>query len=122
MRIVNIDWDIDTEDIINTFHSKTVEEVAKAIDIPHDVAWVMTEEELTDYVLDACYQNRRVANEFVGLPNSVDINDSSIDAWCVARGEDWYSLPDIDKADAITDYLSDEYGYCLNNWEYEMLR
>ena len=115
MRIVNIDWDIDTEDIINTFHSKTVEEVAKAIDIPHDVAWVMTEEELTDYVLDACYQNRRVANEFVGLPNSVDVN---IDELCVARGEDWYSLPDIDKADVITDYLSDEYGYCLNNWEY----
>ena len=102
MKIVNIDWDIGVESITEAFESKTISEIARSIDIPLDKAVAMTIEELQNYVFNVCYDNKYAANKFVGLPDSVDID------------EDTWSEEDI------TNYLSDTFEFCVNGWEYAM--
>ena len=46
------------------------------------------------------------------LPTSVLVNCYDIDA-------DWYDLDEGEKGEAISDYLSDEYEYCHDGFEFE---
>ena len=96
--VTDITWDVDTEEALEMLDNMTDEEAAKALSFPREIYSDMTKEESHDYALDAWHHNRVDICEFVGLPDKVLI---SVDP----DGDGW----DIDD---ISEYLSDEYGYC----------
>lgn len=94
MKATNIKWDIDIEEAYELLDNMTAEQAAKALEIPKDMYANMTTEERHDYAYDAFHHNRVSLEEFVGLPDEVEIPEGLTD------DED------------ISDWLSDEYGYC----------
>lgn len=61
---------------------------------------------ITNIVWDTEDNGEIVPQEELGLPSEVDIDEAEF-------GEYYFT------EDAIIDYLSDEYGYCIKIFEYE---
>ena len=90
----NILWDVDMESIMDAFDSMTVEEASAELGIPTSHYSNMTTEERHDFIYDRYHHHSADKAEFMELPNEV------------------YLPKELVWEDDISDYLSDEYGYC----------
>jgi hypothetical protein len=99
MKIANIQWDIDMEEVYERLDDMTVEAAAEALEIPVKTYANMTTEERHDYAYDKFHHCPAELEEFVGLPLEIEIPEELTD------DED------------ISDWLSDEYGYCHKGFE-----
>ena len=97
-KVTNISWDYDYEDFWQTLSEKLVYKQAKILDIPYEKYVEMNEWEREQYAYDIFRRNPSVADEVFGLPNEI-----------ILPNEDWTE-------ELITDYLSDEYGFCINGY------
>ena len=94
-----IEWDFDIEDILEKLDSMTAENAAEALEIPYQEYANMSTSEVHDYAYDVFEHSQAIAMEFLGLPEEVEIPDS------VGNDED-----------DISDWLSDEYGFCQKDF------
>ena len=115
MKIVNIDWDVNRDDIVSIMETETPNSIAEKLNIGLDEYNAISDKE--SYIYDAYRHNRVSSAMLYNLPDEVEID---IDEWSREREEDWNSLSDVDKDEDIANYLSDTYGFYVNNWEYEM--
>jgi len=91
-----IEWDIDIADILDRLDEMLYEAAAEALEIPAKQYASMTTAERHDYAYDYFRGQDEAKAGFMGLPTEAKIPDSI--------AEDDY--------DAISDWLSDEYGFC----------
>ena len=91
MKASDIIWDIDPEDIYAKLDEMNVYNAAEALGIPTITYSNMTTEERHAYADEL---SRFEKEEFMGLPDEVDLPDGMTDE------------------DDISDWLSDEFGYC----------
>ena len=105
----NIDWDIDIEEMYDILDNSTVTQAAKMLEIPLERYDNMTTEERHDYAYDKIHHNRLDAAEMLGLPDEVVIPEDVLEHYGIVSKDD-------DMSD-ITDWLSDEYGYCIKGYE-----
>lgn len=94
----NIEWDVDINDIYDVFDSMTYISAAKTLEIPIETYANMTTEERDDYIYDYFNHSQWLKNDFMGLPDEVNIPDSITE-------------------DEISNWLSDTYGYCHNGFK-----
>jgi len=99
-KAYDIDWSIESEEIFEILDAMTVEKAAEALAISKDRYAAMTTEERHDYAYDMFHHHRLSAAEFAGLPDEVELPPELGDA----------------EEDAITEWLSDTYGYFLNGY------
>lgn len=102
MKVTNIVWNIDMGQIYEKLDEMASEEAAKALGLPKGTYANMTTSERHDYAYETFHGHDTAVAEFMGLPTETDIPD------------------DIgDDEDAISDYLSDEYGFCHKGFSLE---
>ena len=99
MKAYNIDWDIDIEEALEQLDEMDYKKAAFVIGVSADLYANMTTEERNDYAYDLWRHCPGLLEEFVGLPSEVKIPKELQD--------------DAD----ITDWLSDEYGFCINGYQ-----
>ena len=96
MKIRNIKWDIDIDDVLETIDEMTVEEAAEVLGFPKDTyANINT---LERDVYDTFEHNPEAKANLLGLPSEANIPDDTKE---------------------IADYLSDEYEFCVISFEIE---
>jgi len=100
MKATNIRWDIDFDEVYEKLDEMTYEAAAEAIGVPAETYANMTTEERHDYAYDLFHHSPATLDEFMGLPNEVIIPDE------LNKPDDEYYVDDI------SDWLSDEYGFC----------
>ena len=105
----NIDWDVDIEEIYDLLDDSTTAKAAELLEISPERYAAMTTEERHDYAYDKVHHNRLDAAEMIGLPDEVEIPEDVLEYYEISSIDD-------DMSD-ITDWLSDEYGYCINGYE-----
>lgn len=95
MRISNIIWDVDMDDVYENLDEMTAEKAAEALGISQKRYANMRTDERHDYAYEVFHGHDAAIGEFMGLPTETDVPD------------------DIDTdEDSVGDYLSDKYGYC----------
>lgn len=95
MRISNIIWDVDMDDVYENLDEMTAEKAAEALGISQKRYANMSTAERHDYAYEVFHGHDAAIGEFMGLPTEMDVPD------------------DIDTdEDSVGDYLSDKYGYC----------
>lgn len=95
MRAYDIEWDIDIEEAFEKLDTMTLEEAAVALDIQLPLYSKMNAIERRDFTYDRFRHNHIDLAEFIGAPEYVDI-PKEIE----------------DDEEAISDWLSDEFGWC----------
>lgn len=94
MKATNIQWDIDMDEVYEVLDEMTAKNAAEALDLPYDRYANMTTGERHDYAYDYFRHRPGALDEFMGLPEDVEIPPELTD--------------DCD----IADWLSDVYGFC----------
>lgn len=102
MKVTNIKWDIDMEQIYERLDDMTAEDAAKALDLPERIYTNMTTSERHDYAYETFHSHDEAAAEFVCLPTETEIPDDI-----------------ADDEDAVSDYLSDKYEFCHKGFSLE---
>lgn len=95
-----IEWDIEWDEVYEILDNMTVEEAAKALDIPVVHYDRMTTSERHDYAFDKFHHCPGELDEFLGISDKVEI---PAEIW--ENSDEYY-------ADDISEYISDKYGYC----------
>ena len=105
----NIDWNVDMDEIYELLDNSTAEKAAELLEISPERYAAMTTEERHDYAYDEVHHHRLDAADMVGLPEEVEIPEDVLE---------YYEITSVnDDMSDITDWLSDEYGYCINGYE-----
>lgn len=97
-KVTKIQWDIEFEDFFDGLLEMTVKAQARILGIPNDKYINMTTEERNDYAYDVFRHSPSVADEVFDLPTEIELPDG-----------EWTE-------ELITEYLSNEYGFCLNGY------
>ena len=90
----DVKWDIDVSDVNEYLDEISEVKAARLLELPVRIYHNMTEEGRHDYAYDCIHHNKLRAAEILGVPEDVAIPEGIYDP------ED------------ISDWLSDEYGYC----------
>ena len=90
----DVQWDIDIDEVNEYLDEISEEEAAELLELPLRTYHNMTEEERHDYTYDCIHHNKLRAAEILGIPEDVRIPEGLYDP------------------EEISDWLSDEYGYC----------
>lgn len=99
----NIKWDIDIDEIYEALDEMTVVEAANLLELCVERYANMSTEEKHDYAYDYFHHRHDDCKaEFLGIPSEIKIPDGLV-------GDD----------EAISDWLSDEYGWCHEGFELE---
>lgn len=108
MKAVNIQWDVDSDEILERLNDTELSELASLLQISEPQLAVMDREERFDLAMDRFRHSPALLDRFLGLPDEVEIPQEIVN----------YSYENDDERDeAISDYLSEEYGYCLDGYE-----
>lgn len=99
MKAYNIKWDIDIDDAIDTLDEMTSEDAAKVLELPEKRYANMTTSDRYDYAYSYFERCHGAMEGLFRLPNSVEIPK------------------DMSDEDEISDWLSDEYGFCHAGFE-----
>lgn len=94
LKVINIQWDIGMEIIYEIFRAMSIEEASKHLELSSSFYKNMKEDDREEYIEDAFSSNRLNALDFVNIPTEISLPS---DIW------------DIDK---ISDYISNDTGYC----------
>ena len=94
LKAYDIEWDFDKDQILERIDEAEPKEMAKLIGIPVKKYESLTQEERYDWANDKFRHCPALLDEFMGLPDEVDI-----------------PLELVDDED-IANWLSDEYGFC----------
>ena len=95
----DIQWDIDMDEVYELLDDMTAEKAAKALEISVERYSNMTTEERHDYAFDVFHHCPALLDEFVGLPDEIDIPEA------------------LNDDEDIADWLSDKYGYCHRGFQ-----
>ena len=98
MKAYNIDWDISINEAIEMLDEMDYKNAAFVLGISSDTYANMTTEERHDYAYDLFHHCPGELEDFMDLPSEVELPEELIDE------ED------------ITNWLSDEYGFCINGY------
>lgn len=98
LKAINIEWDIDMDEAIEILDDMSVGDAAQSLKISKEKYSKMTIDERHEVAIDIFHHCPAVLDELMGLPNEVEIPAELIDE------------------DDITDWLSDEYGFCFNGY------
>lgn len=96
MKIRNIKWDIDIDDVLETIGEMTVKEVAEVLGLPEDTYADMNNSERNDYIYDVFEHSPEAKADLLCLPSDANIPDDT---------------------EEIADYLSDKYEFCVISFE-----
>ena len=94
MKATNILWDVDFWEVYEKLDQMSYDKAAEALGVPSVTYANMTTAERHDYAYELFRHSPAALDEFLGLPNEIDIPEELTD------DED------------ISDWLSDTYGYC----------
>lgn len=94
-----IQWDFDMDEVYERLDEMKPKEAAESLGVPFDRYERMTTEERHDYAYDAFRHCPAMLDDFMGLPYEIEIPKELTDP------ED------------ISDWLSDEYGFCHRGFE-----
>ena len=143
MKAYNIDWDVDIEEAFDILDEMNYKDAASALEISADKYANMTTEERHDYAYDFWRHISGGIEEFVGLPNEVEIPEEVVEeiaGWhpnagscqtckyftqcnicsdCLEGSKYEFDVKQIDDQ-YITEWLSNEYGYCLNGYQLDI--
>ncbi len=109
MKAVNIQWDVDSDEIIERLNDTELSELASLLQVSEPQLAVMEREERSDLAMDRFRHAPALLDRFLDLPDEVAIPQEFENAY---ESED-------ERDEAITEYLSDEYGYCINSYGLE---
>ena len=101
MKAKNIRWDVDMEGVLESLDDLSLEETAKLLKVPYEKYAKMSFDERDDFAEDYFRHNPGALFEFVDLPDEVDLPEGLTDE------------------DDISDWLSDEYGFCHDGFKLE---
>ncbi len=102
-KATNIQWDVSfDDDILPRLKEMTIADVADAVSCPLDEYKSMTEEGREDYAEKFFYKNPDQVIDYIGLPSEAMLPQEI----------------DIDDDEAVADYLSETYGFCM--WMYDI--
>ncbi len=106
MKVVahNIQWDIDIDEAYERLDEMTDEKAAEELEIPVDKYASMTTEERHDFAYDLWHHSPATLEEFMGLPDEVEIPEELGDPG-EYLGED------------IANWLSDTFGFCHEGFD-----
>lgn len=96
MKIRNIEWDIDIDDVLETIGEMTVKEVAEVLGLPEDTYANMNNSERNDCIYGMFERSPKAKADLLGLPSDANIPDDT---------------------EEIADYLSDKYEFCVISFE-----
>ena len=100
MKAFNIKWMIDLDEVYEKLDDMTAKKASEELGISYDTYANMTTEERHDYAYDLFHHNRVSLDEFMGLPDEVEIPEP------LQRNDE-----------DISDWLSDEYGFCHEGFQ-----
>jgi hypothetical protein len=103
MKAVNILWDIDLEDGLYVLDEMTAKEASEVLGISEERYANMTSEERDDYACEVFERSPSTLVECIGLPDEVEIPKR-------LKNKD---------GERISDWLSDEFGFCHKGFELE---
>ena len=103
LKVTNINWDIDMDEVYEKLDEMTAEKAAKVLEVPADKYANMTSSERHDYAYDVFRHCPGRLYEFLELPESLELSD------------------EYDKDQDVVDYLSDKYGYCIKSLSVETI-
>ena len=101
MKAKNIRWDIDMEGVLESLDDLSLEEAAKLLKVPYEKYAKMSFDERDDFAEDYFRHNPGALLELVDLPVEVELPE------------------DLTDEEDISDWLSDEYGFCHDGFELE---
>ena len=143
MKAYNIDWVVDLDEAYAMLDEMDYKKAAAAIEVSADRYANMTTEERHDYAYGLWHCCPGALDEFVGLPSEVEIPEEvvqKIAEWhpnygscqtcknyskcnvcsnCQEGSKYEFDLHYIDDQ-YITEWLSDEYGYCMNDYRLDV--
>lgn len=96
MKIRNIKWDIDMDNVLETIGEMTVKEVAEVLGLPEEAYADMNSSERNDYIYDVFEHSPEAKADLLCLPSDANIPDDT---------------------EEIADYLSDKYEFCVISFE-----
>lgn len=103
----DIEWDIDIDEIYEKIDNMRVEVAAVTLGISKDTYANMTTEERHDFIYDTYHHNRKSADELFNLPETIEIPEE-------------FGITDTeDDMSDVTDWISDEYGFCIKGYAVE---
>lgn len=106
LKASEIDWDIDMDEAFEYLDKMSEEEAAEALEVSVEDYIKMDEEGRHDLAEDRWHHCPVKLDEFMGLPNEVVIPEE------IEEIED-----ETEREEAITNWLSDEYGFCVEGYE-----
>ena len=115
MYVTNIEWDIDLNDAFEDFQNLTIEEQANMLNAPiNDYKELLANVKKSYKIKETFIYNARhnyfdVASSLYNLPTNIDVPQELID-----ETEDRQEL-----AEYMTDYISDEYGFCIGGYTFD---
>lgn len=95
LTATDIKWDVDIDEGFDKLDEMPSDIAAEYLGVPKETYANMTTSERHDYAYDVWRHNRKSLSEFVGAPNEVTLPSNVL----------W-------DEDSISEYLSDEYGWC----------
>lgn len=99
MKAVNILWDVDVCDILDSLDNMYPSDGAKTLNLQPEVYEKMTDAVLEDYIQDLLDNDQLDLNKIMNLPDEIEIPENITDM------------------DEISDYLSDQTGYCHKGFD-----
>jgi len=97
MKVTNVEWDIESDELIDFLHSMPTEEAADAIDLDEEVYIDMNDTELENYLQDYFIHNNN-SFDFLELPDEVEV---PVD----------FDTAEEDVEETIREWLVQEYGW-----------
>lgn len=107
MKAINIKWDVDEDTIIDTFNNFVDDLAIKILGIPLTEYLKMSSEDRKSYVLSTFrHQPAKMSyilNEF-GISEEIEIPETLLENYYLGNLDDFY--------EDVSDWLSNEYGFC----------
>ncbi len=99
MTAINIKWDIDMEEVYETLDCTTLKRAADVLKIPYERYLHMTEDERHSFAYNYFHHCPGALEDYLNIPNEIPL------PYEFSSDED------------ISDWISDQYGYCHNGFE-----
>lgn len=99
LKATEIQWDFDMDEVYERLDEMEPDKVAEELGVPKNTYARMTTEERHDYAYDVFHHSPGALDDFMGLPYEIDIP------------------PILTDPEDISDWLSDEYGFCHRGFQ-----